>query len=248
MKLRKLFLVLMLSFSSAVAADEVTVAVAANFAATFDQIATRFKERSGHTAIASLGSTGALYAQIMNGAPYDIFLSADGERPQQLVTQGRGVAGTVHTYAVGRLILWSSNPKLIDSEGAVLKRGFSGRLAIANPVIAPYGIAAQQTLEHLGQWHALEKRLVRGQNIAQTFQFAASGSVDAAFIALSQIRSGDYAGKGSYWRVPQTLHDPIEQQLVLLERGRNSKAARALIEFIGSSEGRKIISDAGYGE
>lgn len=239
---------LMFCLGGSVMADEVKVAVASNFASTFEVIAARFKETSGHTAKASLGSTGALYAQIVNGAPYEIFLSADAVRPQELVDNGNAVPGTVRTYAVGRLILWSANTKLVDSEGEVLKGGFKGRIAIANPVTAPYGLAAQQTLEHFGLWSALEKRLVRGQNIAQTFKFAASGSVDAAFIAFSQIRSGDYVGKGSYWLVPQTLHDPIEQQLVLLEKGRSSKAAKALIEFIGSSEGRRIISDAGYVE
>jgi len=228
-------------------AGEVKVAVAANFAATFEQLAERFKIKSSHSAVASLGSTGALYAQIINGAPYEIFLSADAERPKELVSQGKAVAGSIHTYAIGRLILWSSNPTLVDAEGALLKKGFSGKIAIANPVIAPYGLAAQQTLEHLGQWSAMQKSLVRGQNIAQTFQFAASGSVDAAFIALSQIKSGDYVGKGSYWLVPQTLHDPIEQQMVLLEKGKNNPAAKALLEFISSAEGRKIISDDGYG-
>lgn len=228
-------------------AGEVKVAVAANFAATFEQLAERFKIKTGHSAVASLGSTGSLYAQIINGAPYELFLSADAERPKELVSQGKAVAGSIHTYAVGRLILWSSNPTLVDAEGALLKKGFSGKIAIANPVIAPYGLATQQTLEHLGQWSAMQKSLVRGQNIAQTFQFAASGSVDAAFIALSQIKSGDYVGKGSYWLVPQTLHAPIEQQMVLLEKGKNNPAAKALVAFITGAEGRKIISNDGYG-
>lgn len=228
-------------------AGEVKVAVAANFAATFAQIAEHFKIKNGHSAIASLGSTGALYAQIMNGAPYELFLSADAVRPRELVEQGKGVDGTCMSYAIGRLILWSSNPTRVDAEGALLKSGFSGRLAIANPATAPYGLAAQQTLEHLGQWNVVQKSLVRGQNIAQTFQFAASGSVDAAFISLSQIKSGDYVGRGSYWLVPQTLHDPIDQKMVLLKKGKNNPAAQALLAFITSAEGRKIISDDGYG-
>lgn len=235
-----------LFWCGATMAGEVKVAVAANFAASFEQIAEQFRIKTGHNAVTTLGSTGTLYAQILNGAPYELFLSADIERARELVEQGRAVAETRQRYAQGRLILWSSKPGFVDTEGALLKKSFAGRLAIANPATAPYGLAAQQTLEHLGQWGVLQKNLVRGQNIAQTFQFAASGSVDAAFVALSQIKSGDYVGKGSYWVVPKTLHDPIEQQMVLLEKGRNNPAAKALIDFINSAAGRKIITDGGY--
>ena len=245
---RWLMVVSMLVWGGWVQADEVKVAVAANFAAPFKQIADRFRIKTGHNAVASLGSTGALYAQIVNGAPYELFLSADAERPDVLIKQGHAVAGTRQTYAVGRLVLWSKKPSFVDDEGKLLQTGFNGRLAIANPVTAPYGLAAQQTLERLGQWNSVQRGLVRGENIAQTFQFASSGSVDAAFVALSQIKSGDWVGKGSYWLVPETLHAPIEQQMVLLENGKNSQAAKALMEFIASSEGRRIISGAGYGE
>lgn len=236
-----------LFWSGVTVAGEVRVAVSANFAATFAQIAEQFKVKTGHSAVASLGSTGAHYAQIINGAPYDLFLAADAERPKDLVQQGKGVASTRQRYAVGRLILWSSKSTLVDTEGVLLKKIFNGKLAIANPLTAPYGLAAQQTLEHLGQWNTMQKSLVRGQNIAQTFQFAASGSVDAAFIAMAQIKSGDYVGKGSYWLVPQTFHDPINQEMVLLEKGRINPVAKALMEFITSTEGRRIISDGGYG-
>lgn len=246
--MRTLILALMFFFSSLVSADEVSVALAANFASTFDKISAQFKTNTGHTVVASMGSSGALYAQIVNGAPYEVFLSADAERPRMLVERGNAVSGTTSTYAIGRLVLWSSKPTLVDNKGALLKSGFNGRIAIANPVTAPYGLAAQQTLERLGLWNTMQKTVVRGQNITQTFQFAASGSVDAAFISLSQIKSGDYVGKGSYWLVPQTFHDPIEQQLVLLEKGKHRPAAKALIEFIRSSEGRKIIAHAGYDE
>lgn len=242
-----LLAVSILCWSGVTVADEVKVAVAANFASTFAQIAEQFKIKTGHSAVASLGSTGALYAQVINGAPYELFLSADVERPKELVKQGKGIAETRQLYSVGRLILWSSKPAFVDAEGALLKNGFNGKLAIANPITAPYGLAALQTLERLGQWSTMQKSLVRGQNIAQTFQFAASGSVDAAFIALSQIKSGDYVGKGSYWLVPETFHDPIEQQMVLLKMGKNNPAAKALMEFITSAQGRKIISDGGYG-
>jgi len=238
----------MLVWSGWAQAEDVKVAVAANFAVPFKQIAGRFMSKTGYTTVVSLGSTGALYAQIMNGAPYELFLSADAERPNVLIKQGYGVAGTNQTYAVGRLVLWSRNHSFVDGEGRVLQGEFNGRLAIANPVTAPYGVAAQQTLEQLGQWNRVQKGLVRGQNIAQTFQFASSGSVDAAFIALSQIKSGEWVGKGSWWLVPASMHAPIEQQMVLLEKGRNSPAAKALMEFIMSSEGHMIISAAGYGE
>ena len=243
-----LIVVSMLLWSCLVQASEVKVAAASNFAAPFKQIAERFRIKTGHTTVVTLGSTGALYAQIMNGIPYELFLSADTDRPNILIKQGRAVAGTRQTYAIGHLVLWSNNSSFVDAHGRLLQTRFNGRLAIANPVTSPYGQAAQQTLEHLGQWHNVQKGLVRGENIAQTFQFASSGSVDVAFIALSQIKSGDLAGKGSYWLVPETLHEPIEQQMVLLEKGKHSQAAKALMEFIASSEGRRIISAAGYGE
>lgn len=239
------FLFLLLLWSGGAVAGEVRVAVAANFVSTFERIAKEFSAASGHEVVTSLGSSGTLYAQIVNGAPYELFFSADALRPPQLVEEGRAVAGTVKTYAIGRLALWSREPGRIDSEGAYLKRG-GGRIAIANPVIAPYGLAAQQTLERLGLWQRYQPRLVRGQNIAQAFQFAASGSVDAAFVALSQIKSGEYAGRGSYWLVPQPLHEPVEQQMVLLERGRDSPAAKSLLEFMVTGPVRQILTEDGY--
>ncbi len=227
-------------------AGEVSVAVAANFGATFERLADRFTEKTGHKVATSFGSTGALYAQIMNGAPYELFLSADAERPEKLVLQGKALAATRIRYAVGRLVLWSSNPSYIYSEGGVLKKGLAGRVAIANPETAPYGLAAQQTLIQLNQWRGLQKTLIRGQNIAQAFQFAISGSADSAFIALAQIKQAEWTGKGSYWLVPATLHNPIEQQMVVLETGKKNPVATQLWQFIGSAEGRKIISDGGY--
>ena len=244
---RWLVAVVSLFWGGATLADEVSVAVAANFSATFERLAERFAATTGHTAVASYGATGALYAQIMNGAPYELLLSADAERPAKLVEQGKAVAATRRRYAVGRLVLWSRDPDRIGSEGERLLRGLGGRVAIANPAISPYGLAAEQTLVRLGQWAALQKGMVRGQNIAQTFQFAVSGSVDVAFVALSQIRQGDWVGRGSYWLVPEGMHDPIGQEMVLLARGKNSSAATALLQFIGSDEGRKIIRDGGYG-
>ena len=227
-------------------AGEVRVAVAANFSATFEQLADRFTEKTGHKVATSFGSTGALYAQIMNGAPYELFLSADAERPEKLVRQGKALAATRKRYALGRLVLWSSKPDYIYSEGGGLKKGLAGRVAIANPATAPYGLAAQQTLIQLDQWRGLQNGLIRGQNIAQTFQFAISGSVDSAFIALAQIKQTEWAGKGSYWLVPTTLHHPIEQQMVVLETGKRNPVATLLWQFISSAEGRTIISRDGY--
>jgi len=225
-------------------AGEVRVAVAANFTSAMKDIAADFERRSGHHVVLSFGSTGSLYAQIHHGAPYDLFLAADERRPKLLEQEGTAVAGTRFTYAIGRLVLWSAKPGVVDARGDVLKHGSFARLAIANPKTAPYGAAAQQVLEHLKLWHALQPRIVRGENIAQTHQFVATGNAELGFVALSQVVK---TGGGSQWQVPQTLYPPIRQQAVLLVRGKDKPAAHALLDYLRSAAGRNVIERFGYG-
>ncbi len=227
-------------------AGEVHVAVAANFVGPLTQLAKTFEQDSGNRVIFSPGSTGKLYAQIKNGAPFDVLLAADARRPQLLEQEKLGVAGSRFTYAVGRLALWSPKAGLVDPGGQVLKSGRFERLAVANPKTAPYGEAARETLERMGLWQTLAPRLVRGEDIGQTFQFVASGNADLGFVALSQVKGADRY-HGSYWIVPDTFHQPVEQQAVLLEKGRNNPAARAFMAFLKGKAARAMIENFGYG-
>lgn len=228
----------------AAAADTtVRVAVAANFTATMKQIATAFTRDTGNKVLLSFGSTGSLYAQIRNGAPYDVFLAADARRPQLLEQAGLAVPGSRFSYAIGRLVLWSARPDLIDARGEVLERGDFARLAIANPRTAPYGAAAKQVLEQLGLWARLQPRIVRGENIAQTHQFVASGSAELGFVALSQVAQ---TPGGSRWVVPEKLYTPIHQQAVLLKRSADQPPARALMAYLKGPAAQRIIHDFGY--
>lgn len=224
---------------------EIRVGVASNFAGALADLAEDFQRRTGHRLVISSGSTGKLFAQIKNGAPYDVFLAADGERPQRLEEEGESVAGTRFTYAIGRLVLWSSQRDLVDGEGKVLTTNRFKRLAIANPVTAPYGRAARQALEALGQWERLEPRLVRGENITQTFQFVASGNAELGLVALAQTQSLRDE-RGSAWLLPASLYDPIEQQAVLLKSAREPGAARELLDYLRSPTVRKYLESSGY--
>lgn len=225
--------------------EEAQVAVAANFAAPAKLLAERFSRETSHKLSLSVGSTGKFYAQISNGAPFDVFLSADDETPLRLEKEKLTVPGSRFTYAVGKLVLWSPAPNLVDANGDVLRRGAFKRLAIANPKLAPYGAAAQQALEKLGLWTELRGKLVLGENIAQTLQFVASGNVELGLVALSQVQEGGKPG-GSHWRVPQSLYDPIRQDAALLTRGSGNPAARAFLEYLRSGPAREIIRAAGY--
>lgn len=225
-------------------AGEVRLAIAANFHDTAEHLATRFEETTGHSTRISYGSTGKLYAQIRHGAPFDAFLAADQARPQRVEQDGLAVPGSRFTYAVGKLVLWSPDPAAFTDPAAYLRSGKFRRLAIANPRTAPYGLAARQTLEHLGLWANLENRLVRGESISQAFQFVATGNASAGFVALAQTRD-DHDG-GAFWEVPASHHEPIAQQAVLLERGRNNEAARAWLDFLRSREAQDIIRQYGY--
>ena len=222
-------------------ATEVHVAVAANFTKPMEQLKQEFEKISKHTVIISSGSSGQLYSQIKNGAPYEVLLSADRERPEKLVTEGEAVADSLFTYAIGKLVLWSRQAHLVDTEGKILSTGQFQHLAMANPKTAPYGTAAKQAMKKLGVWEALQSKIVQGENITQTYQFVVTGSAELGFIALSQ-----YPGSGSYWQVPQEWYAPIEQGAVLLKKGKKNNAAKAFMVFLQEPIAVAIIKKLGY--
>lgn len=224
-------------------AAETKVAVAANFTEPAREIATRFKARTGHDAILSFGASGQFYAQIANGAPFEVFLSADRERPEKAEADGLSVAGSRFTYAVGRLVLYSKTPGLVDGRGAVLRSGRFQKIAIADPRTAPYGVAAIETMRRLGVEAQLRPKLVQGASITQTYQFVDTGAAELGFVALSQVVS---VKGGSRWVVPAVSHTPIDQQAVLLKTGAGSAAARAFMAFLKGPEARAIIRSYGY--
>jgi molybdate transport system substrate-binding protein len=225
-------------------ADEIRVAVATNFSGAMSALVALFERDSEHTVLLSAGSTGSHYAQIRNGAPFDVFFSADGERAALLEQQGLAVAGSRFLYAVGRLALWSPRPGFVDPDGGVLESGTFRFLAIANPQLAPYGAAAREVLMARNVWNALQARLVQGQDVGQAYAFVHSGNAELGFVAYSQIKQPTGAISGSYWLVPQSLHRPIAQEAVLL---RDVPAARAFLEFIKSAAAREVIRRYGYG-
>lgn len=242
--IRSLLVLSLLMTSGTALAGEVRLAIASNFHDAAERLAAQFTAATGHSSRISYGSTGKLYAQILHGAPFDVFLAADQERPRLMEQNGSGVTGTRFTYAVGQLVLWSPDPEAFGDPIAFLRADNVLRLAIANPATAPYGLAAQQTLEHLGLWETLGNRLVRGESIAQTFQFVATGNAKAGFVALAQLRDGHNGG--ARWDVPDRYHDAIEQQAILLERGQDNEAARAWLDFLASGEAQDIIRQYGY--
>jgi molybdate transport system substrate-binding protein len=223
-------------------AGQSNIAVAANFTEAAKEIAAAFKAKTGHDAVLSFGATGQLYTQITQGAPFDVVLSADTERPKKAVDDGLGVAESRFTYAIGKLVLWSKNPNLVKGEDT-LKGGAFAKLAIANPVAAPYGAAAVETMKALKLDEALQPKIVQGNSIAQTFQFIDTGNAELGFVALSQL-----AGKseGSRWMVPQAVYSPIKQDAVLLKRGVANEAATAFMSFLKGTEARAIIGKYGY--
>ncbi len=228
-------------------AAEVQVAVAANFAAPLARIAADFTRDTGHTVALTSGATGKFLAQIRAGAPFEVLLAADDSTPARLLAEGHAVAGSRFTYAIGRLVLWSAQPGLVDAQGAVLAAGRFSHLAIANPQLAPYGQAAVDTLQALGLRAALAPRLVTGESIAQAYQFVASGNAELGFVALSQVAPPGQPVTGSYWLVPQTLYSPLRQDAVLLRPGENKPAATALLAYLRSEPARQVIRSWGYG-
>lgn len=234
----------MLSFAANAAS--VQIAVASNFAQTMADIAAAFARETGHQAAVSTGATGKLYAQISNAAPFEVFLAADATTPARLESEGLTVPGTRRTYAIGKLVLWSSRPGFVDGEGRVLREGRFAHLALANPKAAPYGAAAVKVLNHFGLFKTLEPKLVQGENIAQTQQFVNTGNAELGFLALSQVWKAGRLSGGSVWRVPANLYPPIRQDAVMLRKGRDNPAAAAFLTFLQGDASRAIIQSYGY--
>jgi len=230
-----------------VLAGEVSVAVAANFTAPMQKLAQAFEAETGHKAVLAFGSTGTLYAQIRNGAPFQILLAADDETPLKIEKEGLGVAGSRFTYAIGKLMLWSKQPGLVDDKGEVLRSGRFQRIALANPKLAPYGAAAMETVRKLGAAQALQEKLVQGENIAQTYQFVATENAQLGFVAMSQVYGDGKITQGSAWIVPDNLHAPIQQDAILLKKGGDNPAALALMQFLRSERAQSLIRGHGYG-
>jgi molybdate transport system substrate-binding protein len=232
-------------------AEEATVAVAANFTAPMQKIAQAFEQDTGHKAKLVFGSTGKFYAQIKNGAPFAVLLSADDETPARLEKEGAAIAGTRFTYAVGRLALWSKNPALVDNKGQVLlsnttdKNNFK-KLAIADPKLAPYGVAAMEVLQRMGALSKVAPKLVQGDSIGQAFQFVMTENAELGLVALSQISMDGRISQGSAWVVPQSLYTPLKQDAALLFLGKDNAAALALMKYLQSERAQAIIRAYGY--
>ena len=226
-------------------AGEVRAAVAANFTAPAKLIAEQFQTDTGHTVKLSFGSTGKFYAQIKAGAPFDVFLAADDTTPAKVAKEGLGDGTSEFTYAVGKLVLWSKKPGFVDAKGDVLKGKFD-KLAIANPKLAPYGLAAQETMEKMGLWAGLQDRIVMGESISQTLQFADTGNADMAFIALSQTIKDGKPVEGSQWVVPAALYTPIRQDAILLAAPQDKAAAEAFLKYLKSPKAIAVIKSFGY--
>lgn len=228
------------------AADTIAVAVASNFAEPLQAIATAFEKETEHKVQVSAGSTGKLYAQIKNGAPFEVFLSADNTTPALLEQEGLAVIDSRFTYATGKLVLWSAKAGVVDDQGAVLKTGSFAHLALANPDTAPYGKAAIETLKKLNLLTALQPKFVQGDNITQTFQFVSTGNAELGFVALSQVWKDGKLTHGSAWIVTPSLYEPLHQDAVLLNKGSDKPAARALLDYLKSTAAQQIIRRYGY--
>ncbi|SFC67900.1 molybdate transport system substrate-binding protein [Pseudomonas citronellolis] len=227
-------------------ADEVQVAVAANFTAPIQAIAKDFEKDTGHKLVASFGATGQFYAQIKNGAPFEVFLAADDSTPAKLEQEKAVVPGSRFTYAIGKLALWSPKDGYVDAKGDVLNKGGFQHLSIANPKTAPYGLAATQVLDKLGLKDKLTGKIVEGQNIGQAYQFVSSGNADLGFVALSQIYKDGKVTAGSAWIVPADLYEPIRQDAVILEKGKDNAAAKALVDYLKGPKAAAVIKAYGY--
>lgn len=237
---------LALGMSFSAYAGEVKVAVAANFTAPMRVIAQMFEKDTGHKAVLAFGATGQFYAQIKNGAPFDILLAADEKTPHRIADEGLGLKETQLTYATGKLVLWSKDPNLVDDKGQVLKSGNFAKIAIANPKLAPYGVAAMEVLEALELQSALSPRFVEGASIGQTFQFVASGNAPLGFVALSQVFEQGRIKTGSAWIIPSNLHAPIRQDLIVLNSGKGKVATDALLVYMRSDAAKAVIRSFGY--
>ena len=248
MKISRRFSLLLLALMGAASqaqADDVSVAVAANFTAPMQQIAAAFEKETGHKVVASYGSTGKFYAQIKNGAPFELLLAADDETPAKLIKENAAVAGSQFTYAIGKLVLWSAKSAVVDAKGEVLKKGGFDHLALANPKLAPYGAAGVEVMKALGAYNALQPKIVSAENITQAYQFVNSGNALLGFVALSQVLK-DGKIDGSAWLVPAHLYAPIRQDVVVLEKGRGKPAAQALANYLKGDKAKAVIKSFGY--
>lgn len=239
-------LILTALLAGAAHADTVSVAVAANFTAPMQKIAAEFAKDTGHKAELSFGATGKFYAQISNGAPFGVLLAADDTTPAKIAREGKGVADSRFTYAVGKLVLWSKQDGYVDAQGAVLKTGKFQHVAIANPKLAPYGLAAEQTLTQLGLLEQIKPKFVQGENIGQTYQFAATGNAELGFVALSQVMEDGKIKSGSAWLVPSSMHEPIRQDAIVLNTAKDNATAKALMDYLRGDKARAIITSYGY--
>ncbi|BBL23366.1 MULTISPECIES: molybdate ABC transporter substrate-binding protein [Comamonas] len=244
--LRHLTLACAVLLAGAAHADEVSVAVAANFTAPMQKIAAQFEKDTGHKAVLSFGATGKFYAQISNGAPFGILLAADDTTPEKIAKEGKGVDASRFTYAIGQLVLWSKQAGYVDDKGAVLQRNDWQHIAIANPKLAPYGLAAMETLGKLGLTAQVQPKTVLGENIGQTYQFAASGNAQLGFVALSQVMEDGKIREGSAWIVPASMHEPIHQDAIVLNSAKDNAAAKALMDYLKGDKARAIIKSYGY--
>ena len=243
---KKALLTLSLLASTMACADEVQVAVAANFTAPMQKIAVEFEKDTGHKAQLAFGSTGKFYAQIRNGAPFEILLAADDTTPEKLEKEGSAVPGSRFTYAIGKLVLWSAKPGYVDDKGDVLKKGEFKHVSIANPKLAPYGQAVIEALTALQLIDAIQPKFVQGENISQTYQFIATGNAELGFVALAQVMKDGKITEGSAWIVPSALHQPIRQDAVLLANGKGKPGAEALMKYLGSDKAKALIKSFGY--
>lgn len=234
-------------FSTASAwADEVQVAVASNFAKPLEEIGSKFKAATGHEIKVSAGATGKLYTQIENGAPFEVFISADSKTPKKLVEAKQAEADSQFTYSFGTLVLWSSKEGYVDDKGEVLKKGEFQHLAIANPKTAPYGEAGMAVLEKLGLTAAVTPKLVQGENITQTYDFVSTGNAELGFVALSQVSKDGKLKSGSAWQVPQEMYQPLAQDAVLLSKGKDNAAAKALLDYLKGEDAQAVMTSYGY--
>ena len=244
---RGLFALSLTAFALSARADEIQVAVAANFSAAAQKIAAQFEHDTGHVVKLSFGATGKFYAQIEAGAPFDVLLAADQATPGRLVTEGKAIPTTLHTYAIGKLVLWSADPGLVDAKGEVLKSDKWKHLSVADAKLAPYGQAARETLAALKLTDAVQSRVVTAENIAQAYQFVQTGNAELGFIALGQVQPPD-GGKapGSIWLVPDELYAPIKQDAVVIAATKSAKAATEFVDYLASDKARAVIKAYGY--
>jgi molybdate transport system substrate-binding protein len=246
MLVRFLILMVLGGLASGIQAGEVRLALAAHFAAPWARIGPAFTAATGHRVLVSTGASGKFYSQIKAGAPFDVLLSADAHIPARLLQENLAVKGSAFTYAVGALVLWSTQPGLVDAQGAVLTTGRFRHLALANPKLAPYGAAAEQVLQARGLAQALAPRWVVAESVAQAYQFISTGNAELGFVALAQVMAPGRPIPGSHWRVPPALHAPLLHDAALLNPGAQNPAARALLAYLRSAPAQAIMLAHGY--